>query len=419
MNSVLRFWKQSDVLLWRALALLRDGWLVVGVAILAYAGLDMLYRGEVGVRSELRRVIPRTSGPVHPYHAVQWWRDFDTNIRESPDPYRSWWALPHSSRYIHIDSAGDRETLNPTPAGTPGPTLFMLGGSVMWGYTARDSATIPSLVAARLAAAGVGPLHVVNLAQPAYNSTQEVITLLLELRRGQVPAAAVFLDGSNDVLAAYQQERAGAVFGQSAMERRSESGWRWVLAQGLEVLDHTRLGDRMMRAGWAWRRKRATRPNPVLDCGDVAAYYRRNVLNAEALGREWNFPVVFLWQPSWATTGKHLTDWEASIKGEGQFPGMMRRCSDRVEALMQDQAGRAFVSLTSIFDRDTASVFLDEYGHVTEAGDQEIADRITTLLLPLLPKRSATSRSVLGATRPVPGTTGTGRLAGAQRITGP
>ena len=121
------------------------------------------------------------------------------------------------------------------------------------------------------------------------------------------------------------------------------------------------------------------------------------------LGRQWNFPVVHLWQPSWATTGKRLTPWEASIKGEGQFASLMRRCTGLVDSLMQDRSGKTYVSLTSIFDRDTASVFLDEYGHITEAGNGEIADRITSLVLPLLANPSRTRQVVepeLGSTAP-------------------
>ena len=399
---MLRYWKGSEGF-WLTVGLARDGWLICGLAILLFAGLDLLYRGEVALRSEVRRLLPRPHEPVHPYHSAEWWRDLDQNVPERSDPYRGWWALPHSSRYVHIDSAGNRVTLNVAAPSTPGPTVFMLGGSVMWGFTARDSATIPSLVAARLAAAGIGPLHVVNLAQPAYNTTQELITLLLELRRGNVPAIAVFLDGGNDVLAAYQQQRAGAIFGQSELAGGSGFGWRWLFSQGAEFVRHTRLGDRWMRTLWAWKARRATRPNKVLDCKDIAAYYRQTALSADGLGRQWNFPVIHLWQPSWATTGKRLTPWEASIKGEGQFASLMRRCTGLVDSLMQDRSGKTYVSLTSIFDRDTASVFLDQYGHITEAGNAEIADRITSLLVPLLANPSRTGQVVepeIGSTAP-------------------
>jgi hypothetical protein len=418
---MLRYWKGSDGL-WLTVGLARDAWLIGGLAILLFTGLDLLYRGEVALRSEVRRLVARPHGPVHPYHSAEWWRDFDRNVPERADPYRSWWALPYSSRYVHVDSAGHRETLNVAAASTPGPTVFMLGGSVMWGYTARDSATIPSLVAARLAAAGIGPMHVVNLAQPAYNTTQELITLLLELRRGNVPAIAVFLDGSNDVLAAYQQERGGAIFGQHELAHDSGFGWRWLWAQGLEFVRDTRLGDRWMRAVWAWKASRVTRSNRVSDCKDVAAYYRQTVLSAAGLGRQWNFPVVYLWQPSWATTGKRLTPWEAAIKGEGQFPSLMRRCTDLVDSLMQDRSGKTFVSLTSIFDRDTASVFLDEYGHITEAGNGEIADRITSLVAPLLANRCGTCQvaepELVGSITPSNGRESSPRTARHGRGTG-
>jgi hypothetical protein len=254
----------------------------------------------------------------------------------------------------------------------------------MWGYTVRDSATIPSIVERRLAADGVGPVEIVNLAQPAYNATQGLVTLLLELRAGRVPAAVVSLDGNNEVLTAEQEGHAGAVVGEAAAARQSTVGWRGFWANVLGLARYSALGARLLRAVRPPRVDRTAVRDSALDCSQIAGYYRGIVRSAEGLGREFGFPVAYFWQPHWATTGKRLTRWEASLRGEGRFPGLMRHCSRAVDSAMADRAGRSYLSLTGLFDADTTSVFLDEFGHLTEAGTAKVADAIADRLEKML-----------------------------------
>src|SRR2546422_2514999 len=131
---------------------------------------------------------------------------------------RGWWPEPQAARYVHVDSAGRRVTIQPSPSAAGSRRLLLLGGSAMWGYTARDSFTIPSQVARRLA--GAGAVEVVNLGQAAFTLTQEVTTLLLELRRGDVPDVVVFLDGSNGVATTFQSGSPGHVLNEAMFADR-------------------------------------------------------------------------------------------------------------------------------------------------------------------------------------------------------
>jgi lysophospholipase L1-like esterase len=94
---------------------------------------------------------------------------------------------------------GRRHTV--LPAEVDRPTVFMFGGSTMWGTGSRDAYTIPSQVAAALSNHGVHA-NVVNFGEIGYVSTQEVLALMLELRVGNVPDVVVFYDGINDVTSA-------------------------------------------------------------------------------------------------------------------------------------------------------------------------------------------------------------------------
>ena len=71
----------------------------------------------------------------------------------------------------------------------------------MWGYGSPDWGTIPAYLQARLNEEDSNAC-VVNLADVAYNSTQEVIQLLLELQSGNVPDMVIFYDGVNDISSA-------------------------------------------------------------------------------------------------------------------------------------------------------------------------------------------------------------------------
>jgi hypothetical protein len=264
----------------------------------------------------------------------------------------------------------------------------MLGGSTMWGWTARDSATIPSLVAARLTARGED-VEVVSLAQPAFNLTQETITLLLELRRGNVPDVAVFLDGNNEIAPAIQAGSAGHILNEAQTAQALEFGrsgvWRTLLGLGRRSMLVERIG-------------RATGPAPAAPppnalCGDVVRYYRNLVRSVEGLGREFGFSALFLWQPMRATTQKPLTAWERSIPTTPGYRPTVLRCTALADSLMADRLGRSYFQLGSLFDVDTSSVFLDDYGHVTEAANAAIADRITELLEPILAQSSGAAAS--------------------------
>ncbi|MER3445854.1 MAG: hypothetical protein C4291_03015 [Candidatus Dadabacteria bacterium] len=79
----------------------------------------------------------------------------------------------------------------------------MFGGSTMWGTEARDDFTIPSILSKKLWRRGIR-CDIVNFSGSGYVSTQEVIALLIELQRGNIPNLVIFYDGINDTYSAYQ-----------------------------------------------------------------------------------------------------------------------------------------------------------------------------------------------------------------------
>ncbi|MCP4003813.1 MAG: hypothetical protein GY725_06420 [bacterium] len=253
----------------------------------------------------------------------------------------------------------------------------------MWGYTARDHATIPSWVAAQLSDARVDDVEVLNRAQSAYNLTQGLATLLLELRRGARPHAVVFLDGVNEVGPVVEGEEPGDIYRESHARRR--------LARENESTKDLllRLGGRLrsVQALQSLKNDGSQREFDLdADCREIADYYANLVQIGVALGREFDFKVFFLWQPTLAMSQKKPGPWETRLLAERKTLGanmmtMQRACSRLVDDRLARDADETYFPLHGLFDEVEGDQFLDHFGHVTEEANARIATSITKLLL--------------------------------------
>lgn len=371
------------------LQLLADSWLIVGLSLVLLVALESAYRAQGAVRRALWSSPARTTPAAHPHDGEAWWEELHRARQEVLyDPYRSWWPGPVSGGVLNVDSAGRRRTVASVTPPPDARRVLMLGGSTMWGYTARDSFTIPSLTARELYARDVRDAELVNLAQSAYTATQGLITLMLELRRGVVPYAVVFLDGNNEVATAFESGVAGRTFGEQRAARRMKLGGRTALGEVLGLGRHLELVQRMNE--WldgAPAGSGPAAPSPEAVCPDVAAQYVEVVTMAALLGREYGFRTIFLWQPLRATTRKPLTEWERAVHSWRGYREMLQICTEQVDSLMADRTEVEFHQLAGLFDGDTSDVFLDEYGHITESANAVIARRIADLLMQESPNR--------------------------------
>jgi hypothetical protein len=363
---------------------------MIGVTLVLFLGLEGLYRAQSAIRATGREPAqPMVDSTLHPYAKEAWWGPFQgrdgLRVRANRfDPYRAFWGIPAGSRYVNVDSAGRRITPQESPSGRGKVRqVFMLGGSTMWGYTARDSFTVPALVARVLHDHGMTDVEVVNLAQGAYNSTQETTTLLLELANGRIPAAAVALNGYNDIATAYKYGGAGHTYGEAGIAQQIELGQRGFWGEMIGLGRHSALIARLRKSVGLDKSAPEPRPDPDALCADVARYYHGIARVTDAMGREWGFPVIHVLQPFQSASHKPPTAWERTLGG----PAVWAQCATAIESEM---AGKAdFVSLTSMFDAETTTVFVDQNAHVTEAANRQIAERIADVLMPLLARPGA------------------------------
>ncbi len=387
----------------KVLRLIRDGWLMVGIALLMIVGLEAAYRGQGWVRRLIRSPDVVEAGPAS-LRGRAAWREHDhlgatrDSVLRRPlyDPYRGWWIRSFESPDLMIDSLGRRRVLD-SPA-QAGVRIFAFGGSTMWGHFAPDSATIPTLVANDLSQRFDTPISVENYAQSGFNLTQELITLVLELRRGNVPDIAIFLDGINEIGPTMEGGWPGEIYQQAAAARRHERGtppinsWeapRGVGASLIHAGNELQFMKRLRRAlGMQASVPRGTPASllgrdPASVCPVIASYYKQLTRTVEGIADAYGFTPVFLWQPALGTTHKRLGPNETKVAAsptEPTFNETVRVCSQLTDSLMSGRAGTTYFALHDLFDRDTVDVFLDHYGHVTEEGDAKIAHRIADIL---------------------------------------
>ena len=370
----------------------RDAWLVVGVATVILLSLEAAYRSQGFIRREWReRNAPAAVPPDHPYADEAWWAEWLEGAgawQNRYDPYRGIWPEPREGALLNIDSLGRRVTVQQqSSAGATPYRIYLFGGSTMFGYTARDAWTIPSRLAALIADAGVGGVEVVNFAQSSFNVTQNVATLSLELRNGRIPDAVVFLDGNNEVAPAFQSGRAGGVLNEAMLAERLRarpSSLFDVLARRLTFV--TRLRQ-------VFERDDApdVEHDPAAYCPAVASTYAGAISLVERLGSSYGFETLFLWQPMLATTRKPLTGFERSVLSSPQWKSAVLECSRLADEI--NSVRTTYASLASLFDDHAETVFLDDYGHVTEAANERIAQAIFDRLKDVLPRASTASSS--------------------------
>lgn len=132
-------------------------------------------------------------------------------------PFVTWKSAELDLSLMNVDSDGTRRTCG-NPEGSS-MTVFMLGGSAVWGWMVPDSCTIPSVLQEILKTTGPPGVSVTNLGQNGWVSTQEITQLVLKLNSGDIPDVVIFYDGANDMLASVENGEPGHMIGDQNTRR--------------------------------------------------------------------------------------------------------------------------------------------------------------------------------------------------------
>jgi lysophospholipase L1-like esterase len=367
--------------------LLRDLWVGLGVAlILLWAG-DQLLRVLLPEADEARvvegaRAPDRTLADAFESRAAAeaYWAEHETARHTRWQPWVYWRRLPHQGEWINVDANGFRVTpltgtTDTTRTLRPAMRVWVFGGSLVWGTGVRDADTIPALLAAALATRHPDhAIEVANFGESGYVSQQSLAAFQSALRcAGPRPDAVVFIDGVNDVYAAFQSGRAG--LSQNEANRVREFNSSRQLPKQLAA-----WGARLE----GWQRLLAASLPPLPDttalAGEVVRVYQANVAQARALAAAQGIGVLHVWQP-------HLfAKVTRSAYEAGQHDSSHARhraLQLAADAALREIADPQLLDASLLFAAEPTPRFID-FVHLGRAGNAALVDAILPALEPLL-----------------------------------
>jgi hypothetical protein len=353
-----------------------------GLGLLLLNTMVLLWFANLVAGAVLNRLpTPRYAGRVHlPWYDSQpWIENYRADFPQVNDRYRwarwlVWEGAPYRGRVINVDDEGRRRTPGDhCQAGSY--VLWTFGGSAMWGVGSPDSLTIAGLLHTELGRLTDRLVCVVNHGERAYMTTQEVIRLERELRRGGRPDAVVFYDGLNDVIYAMQTGDAGAFqdepgVAQRVFERSPGAAWLRTLplSRLIKRLRERRLGTDTI-PGF---RARGVSGDSLARA--VADNYHANHRVVAALGAAYGFDAVFFLQPMIAVGQKPLSAEERQSL-DALAPGKRDFWRTAYQAIRATSPDAPFGDLSGIFDGEPRALYVDWY-HVTPVGNLHAADQI-------------------------------------------
>lgn len=332
--------------------------------------------------------------------ATTYWTEFDS---VPPDRYSPWviWSRPsYRGQTINIDGDGHRVT----PGATCGPgsyTVFVFGGSAVWGTGSPDWATIPAYLQAGMQTVEDRPVCVKNFGEAGFVSTQGLIELLVQLRDGNVPDLVIFYDGVNDVLGAYQSRHAGAhhnlshvaaLFEDRATRQANHSpAARSPLVAALRDTNTYSLLTRLVAAVQHYSQVTkdteagaSRKPEDDALAQAVADVYLENYRIVGALAQDFGFSYGFFWQPVVSVGSKPLVGQEPEMLAS-MAPGHVE-LNDAVYRRIElaAEASPDLYYVADVFDGRDEPLWIDPY-HVTPEGNRLVAQRMLSSLRQITP----------------------------------
>jgi hypothetical protein len=297
--------------------------------------------------------------------------------------YVIWRAVPDEGPTITVEADGLRRTMY-SRCDDNDYTIWMLGGSGLWGTFNRDSETIASLLAKKYEESS-RQVCVRNYGQEGWASTQEVIELLLELKRAKrKPDVVIFYDGSVDSYLPYESNEVDAHVGFPRFKKNFES---WRQDWGFGYLRQTNTYLALQRISRALMLNMDSGPPSSLSAEEVASKaeraldnYLQNMKVVDILAMHYGFHYVCFWEPWILTSQKQLTASEELIKHreESHNPAateVMRATYDLFRGVKQPH----LVFLGDEFKDHPERLFADA-SHLEAEGNRLVAERIFQVL---------------------------------------
>lgn len=367
---------------------LGDVWLIFGITLLILILIEIFFRGWFYFKSNPD---PRINADC--YQNAEWVNEYfqefyKCNVEEW-DSYNYWRRKPFNGKYINVDVNQRRKTIieNDIPIkSNPDYRVFMFGGSTMWGSGVRDKYTIPSLLGSYLSKEGYA-VEVINFGESGYVSSQEVIALMKQLRRKNIPNIVVFYDGVNDVFSSFQQGEAGLP--QNEFNRakefntlKSKKRSLLVFLESLKSLATVRFISDLTSPE---HKLNITYTDEELNklAQETLDLYHENMRLVFSLGEQHDFKSLFYWQPT-VFDKRSLSDYENEREQDVDFlRDFLKSVNKHVVTENIKHESLYYFDISNIFEDEKEPVYID-YCHVSEYGNSVIAKRMMEDIISIL-----------------------------------
>ena len=307
-----------------------------------------------------------------------YWQEHEAARETQWQPYVYFRRKPYAGKLIHVDANGFRATVNPiasaalaarpTSTSAKQRSIWLFGGSTVWGTGVSDAHTLASELAQ------VFPVQqALNFGETGYVSAQSQLAFMASLRCPDAarPEFAIFVDGVNDVYAALQSGIAGAP--QNESNRQAEFN---VTRSGGAFA--TAMLERLQGVRWLIERVQGIPPAPDVD--DLAVQVARNYLaviaQTRAIAAAQGVRVLFVWQPSVFDKAQPTAEERGVIGSSLQRHRDLQLATTRaLKRLLQNTPLADVLVLDTLFDRNNGPIFID-FAHTGAAGNALLAGRL-------------------------------------------
>jgi len=365
-------------------------------ALLVFACFELAARGVFQMARVISKPTEQLVGEGSPrekvsyYSSQDWgeryWYEYRLSRTQRYSPYVGWRRAPFKGETIEIDQNGVRVTPGVDCRATS-LKVFTFGASEMWGTGSPNWGTIPAYLQKGLEKLRQGPVCVVNFAESAYVSTQDVIMLLMQLRSGNVPDLVLFYNIGGDISSAYQSGRAGVSENLDQLAARFEGRLEpptlvdWLRNTYAYALINELIGT------LAIANPQQEEPTPSalvtyesmgLDVAELSDLIVQNYLGnyqvVSALARKYGFKYSFFMPPRLLLGNKPLTPEEQEMNHGMEIEAAFSKLSRAVYHTLERQSSKYqnLYSMVHIFDHYDPLIWIDE-AHVTPVGNQLIA----------------------------------------------
>jgi lysophospholipase L1-like esterase len=343
----------------------------------------LLGLGELGSYVYLRlnqRPLPYADLPV----PADYLREIQDSMKHQYLPFVQFRRQPYHGHYISVDQEGVRQTLSSQCNDTGSLQIWMFGDSVLWGTGVVDRDTIPSQLA-RLYNDSGRSTCVKNFAEQAWTSTQELVELLLRLKRDRPPDFVVFYDGTDEII--LPQANAPKDIDQTyyrvrdlleTSQEESKPGLRF-----LQRTNTVRALNLLSQQIHSWFSKTTSSLSPA-EAENIAQSsmdsYEMNLQVVDALSRAYGFQPVYFWYPTSSVGKKPLTAEERdSIRREIQKDPVRFQLKQAAYEICRKIHRPDFLYLGDTLDDKPTWFYLDAV-HLTPEGNQIMAEKIFQVL---------------------------------------